>query len=43
MIFVSALRARGFDNLIDIKGGFKAMKDSGDFKISDYVCPSTLL
>ena len=43
MIFVSALRARGYDNLIDIKGGFKAMKDSGDFKISDYVCPSTLL
>jgi len=43
MIFVSALRARGFDNLIDIKGGFKAMKDSGNFKISDYVCPSTML
>lgn len=43
MIFVSALRARGYDNLIDIKGGFKALKDSGNFKISDYVCPSTML
>ena len=43
MIFVSALRARGYDNLIDIKGGFKAIKDSGNFKISDYVCPSTML
>ncbi len=43
MIFNSILRARGYDNLIDIDGGFKAMKESGDFKVSDYVCPSTLL
>jgi rhodanese-related sulfurtransferase len=43
MIFTSILRARGFDKLIDVKGGFKAIKDSGKFKISDYVCPSTLL
>jgi hydroxyacylglutathione hydrolase len=43
MIFISALRARGYDNLIDVKGGFKAIKDSGNFKISDYVCPSTML
>jgi glyoxylase-like metal-dependent hydrolase (beta-lactamase superfamily II)/rhodanese-related sulfurtransferase len=43
MIFASTLRARGFDNLIDVKGGFKTMKESGNFKISDYVCPSTLL
>jgi len=43
MIFVSALRARGIENLVDINGGFKAMKDSGKFKISDYVCPSTML
>ena len=43
MIFISTLRARGFDNLVDVKGGFKAMKESGKFKITDYVCPSTLL
>jgi glyoxylase-like metal-dependent hydrolase (beta-lactamase superfamily II)/rhodanese-related sulfurtransferase len=43
MIFASILKARGYDNLIDIKGGFKAMKESGKFNISDYVCPSTLL
>lgn len=43
MIFNSILRARGYDNLIDVKGGFKALKDSGKFKVSDYVCPSTLL
>jgi rhodanese-related sulfurtransferase len=43
MIFNSALRARGFDNLIDVKGGFKAIKESEKFKVSDYVCPTTLL
>jgi len=43
MVFNSILRARGYDNLIDINGGFKAMKESGHFKVSDYVCPSTLL
>jgi len=43
MIFISVLKARGFDNLIDIKGGFKAIKDSDKFSITDYVCPSTML
>ena len=43
MIFNSTLRARGYNNLIDIKGGFKAIKESGKFQVSDYVCPSTLL
>jgi hydroxyacylglutathione hydrolase len=43
MIFNSILRARGFENLIDVKGGFTAIKNSEKFEISDYVCPSTLL
>jgi glyoxylase-like metal-dependent hydrolase (beta-lactamase superfamily II)/rhodanese-related sulfurtransferase len=43
MIFNSTLRARGYENLIDVNGGFKAIKESEKFKISDYVCPSTLL
>lgn len=43
MIFVSILRSRGFDNLIDVNGGFKAIKESNRFKISDYVCPTTML
>ena len=43
MIFNSILRARGFDNLVDVKSGFKAIKESGKFNVSDYVCPSTLL
>lgn len=41
MIFISMLRARGFYNLVDIKGGFKAIKESGKFALSDYVCPNT--
>lgn len=43
MIFTSILRARGFDNLIDVRGGFKAIKESGKFQVTDYVCPTTLL
>jgi len=43
MIFTSILRARGYDKLIDVKGGFKAIKDSGKFKIINYVNPSTPL
>jgi rhodanese-related sulfurtransferase len=43
MIFNSILRARGYHNLIDIKGGFKALKDSGKFELSAFVCPSTII
>lgn len=42
MIFNSILRARGFDHLIDVQGGFKAIKESGKFEITDYVCPSKI-
>jgi hydroxyacylglutathione hydrolase len=42
MIFVSVLRARGYHQLIDVRGGFKAIKESGKFKTTDYVCPTTL-
>jgi glyoxylase-like metal-dependent hydrolase (beta-lactamase superfamily II)/rhodanese-related sulfurtransferase len=42
MIFNSVLRARGYDNLIDVAGGFQALKESKEFEVSDYVCPSTL-
>lgn len=43
MIFVSILRARGYDNLVDLRGGFRAIKESGKFEVSDYVCPTTML
>ena len=42
MIFSSILRARGYTNLIDIKGGFKALKESNKFEVSPYVCASTM-
>lgn len=42
MIFNSILKARGFDNLVDISGGFKAIKDNGQIKTTDFVCPTTL-
>lgn len=43
MIFVSILKARGYDNLINVQGGFKAIKEAGTVEVTDYVCPSTLL
>ena len=43
MIFSSILKARGYDNLIDVQGGFKAIKETGKVAVSEYVCPSTLL
>ena len=42
MIFSSVLKARGFDNLIDVDGGFKAIKESGKVGVTDFVCPTTL-
>lgn len=43
MIFISALKARGYNNLVDVAGGFKAMKETGLFETTDYVCPTTML
>ncbi len=41
MIAASILKSRGIHNLIDVQGGFKAVKESG-VETTDYVCPSTL-
>jgi glyoxylase-like metal-dependent hydrolase (beta-lactamase superfamily II)/rhodanese-related sulfurtransferase len=43
VIFASILKARGFDKLIDVQGGFSAIKNSEKFDVSAYVCPSTML
>jgi len=43
MIFNSTLRARGFENLVNVQGGFKALKDTGEFTVTDYVTPASLL
>jgi hydroxyacylglutathione hydrolase len=43
MIFISILKARGYENLVNINGGFKDLKESGKFATTDYVRPTTLL
>ena len=42
MIAASILKARGWDNFVDVKGGFGEIKDT-DIDVTDYVCPTTLL
>ncbi|HTL10154.1 MAG TPA: rhodanese-like domain-containing protein, partial [Chitinophagaceae bacterium] len=42
MIFNTVLKARGFHNLVDIAGGFKAIKETGKVPVTDFVCPTTL-
>ena len=41
VIASSILKARGYHNMVDVAGGFKAIKESG-LNVSDYVCPTTL-
>ena len=41
VIAASILKSRGIHNLIDVAGGFKAIKDA-NIEVTDYVCPSTL-
>ncbi|WP_224491040.1 MBL fold metallo-hydrolase [Robertkochia flava] len=41
MIAASILKSRGIHNLINVEGGFKAIKEVGA-PVTDYVCPSTL-
>ncbi|WP_111308426.1 MBL fold metallo-hydrolase [Confluentibacter sediminis] len=40
-IATSILKARGFNNLIDISGGMQALKNT-NVPLTDYVCPTTL-
>ncbi len=43
MIFASLAKAKGYNNLINVEGGFKAIKENGKIEVSAYVCPTTLL
>lgn len=43
MIAISILKARGYNHLIDITGGFNEIKATGKVNISAYVCPTTML
>ena len=42
MVAASLLKARGYHNIIDVAGGFNAIKKT-DVKVTDYVCPSTVI
>jgi len=42
LIATSILKARGYHNVIDVTGGFTAIKESETMDISEYVCPTTL-
>ncbi|MCC5922204.1 MAG: MBL fold metallo-hydrolase [Crocinitomicaceae bacterium] len=42
MIASSILKARGWDNFVDVVGGFKAI-EATNVPVSEYVCPTTLL
>ena len=41
MIASSILKSRGIHNIIDVSGGFKAIKET-DIAVTDFVCPTTL-
>jgi glyoxylase-like metal-dependent hydrolase (beta-lactamase superfamily II) len=41
VIAASILKARGYKNLVDVAGGFGAIKNT-DLPLTDFVCPSTL-
>ena len=41
VIAASILKSRGIHNLVDVAGGFKAIKEA-DIPVTDYVCPTTL-
>jgi rhodanese-related sulfurtransferase len=41
VIAASILKARGFHNIVDVAGGFAALKKT-DLALSEFVCPSTL-
>ena len=43
MILASILKGRGYNNIVDVSGGFKALKDSGRFKTSQYSKQTTEL
>ena len=43
VIFISLLHSKGYKNLINVAGGFKAIEETGEFKLTEYVCPTTML
>lgn len=43
LIACTILRQKGFKNMVNVLGGFNAVKESGLVPVTDYVCPSTFL
>lgn len=43
MIYASIMKAKGYKKLINIGGGFKALKATEKLPVTDYVCPTTML
>ncbi|HFA48601.1 MAG TPA: MBL fold metallo-hydrolase [Bacteroidetes bacterium] len=43
IIYCSILKSKGFDRLINVTGGIEEIKKEGKLKVTDYVCPSTML
>lgn len=43
MTFASILKSRGYDKIVDVAGGFKAIKESGKFPLTQFVQPTTEL
>jgi hydroxyacylglutathione hydrolase len=43
MTFASILKARGYDHIIDVKGGYKAMIETGRFPLTNYTKQKTEL
>jgi len=43
MIASSILKQRGWDNFVDVRGGFDEIKENQKAKVTEYVCPTTLL
>ena len=43
VIFASIAKSKGFENLINIEGGFGKIKQSEVFPKTEYVCPTTML
>ncbi|MCB0479176.1 MAG: MBL fold metallo-hydrolase [Crocinitomicaceae bacterium] len=43
MIMASILKSRGFEKIIDVAEGFNGIKEKTNLKMTEYVCPSTML
>ena len=41
MIYSSILKSRGVHNIVDIQGGFGAIKNQEGIEVTNYVCPNS--